>query len=109
MLSKRTRLNLRAHPQFTKVFTSPYFILRIRKNDSANNKYGFLVSKRVDSRATVRNKIKRMMRKCIEEMLSEIKEGYDMLFIIKKEVLGISKDGICDTVRNVLVDKGYLQ
>ncbi len=109
MLAKRSRLNLRAHPQFTKVFTLPYFVLRITENDHKDNRYGFLTSKKIDRRATVRNRTKRVLRSCIEEMLENIKTGYDMLFVLKKESVGVAKSNIASSIKTIFNKEGLIK
>lgn len=109
MLAKKYRLNLRERPQFTKVFTLPYFVLKTRGNNGLYNRYGFLVSKKIDRRATVRNRLKRVTRSCLEEIFESINIGYDMLFILKKESLKVSRDSLCFSLKAVLKKEGLLK
>ncbi len=90
------------HIQPTHQFKSPYFLLKTAENKLQHSRYGFIVSKRVDTRAVVRNRIKRQYRACIENELSNIKQGYDMLFIVKKESLGSHANEICQAVTAAL-------
>lgn len=83
MLKKINRLP-KALFRNEKKISSPAFDLKVRKNGELVSRFGFVVSKRIDKRATVRNKIKRKIRYCIENKLEEIVKGYDFLFIVKK-------------------------
>jgi ribonuclease P protein component len=68
-------------------YNCPFFVLKVAKNESSFSRFGFIVSKKIDKRATVRNRIKRQIRVCIENNIDKIQIGYDMLFILKKQLL----------------------
>jgi len=87
MLKKKYRLLKETKFDKKDAYPSPFFVLKIAKNEKSFNSYGFIVSKKIDKRATVRNKVKRKIRVCIEDNLDKIKPGYDMLFILKKQIL----------------------
>lgn len=70
-----------------KIYNGQFFTLRIAKNGLFYNRYAFVVSKKIDKRAVVRNKIKRKLRSCIEKMFNKIKTGYDFVFFTKKAVV----------------------
>lgn len=91
MLKKKYRLQADIRPKFQSSFNTPFFILRVAPNSLPYNRYGFVVSKQVDKRATVRNRVKRVLRSCIEELLGQIKQGFDMIFIIRKSAVGVSR------------------
>ncbi|MBI2074749.1 MAG: ribonuclease P protein component [Candidatus Levybacteria bacterium] len=95
MLKKVYRLPASVKRKFSQSFTTPFFLLRIAKNGLPINRYGFVISKKVDKRATARNKAKRALRSCIEKMLKDINSGNDMLFFIKKEVLNTPSENLC--------------
>lgn len=81
---------------------APDFVLKIRKNNNKLKRFGFIVSKKIDSRATVRNEIKRKLRSCIEQLLGKIESGNDLTFIIKKDILMRDKEEICKNVLDLL-------
>ena len=97
MLKKRMRLKKTILKRSSELST-PYFNLKIQANTEGGSRFGFIVSKKIDKRATVRNRIKRVLRSCIEESLPKIKHGYDFLFILKKEAVGKSRNDLCATV-----------
>ena len=84
MFSKQYRLPLSSFPQTTVSFVCPFFILRLQPNTLSYNRYGFIVSKRVDKKATMRNHTKRKLRAIVENMHPQLLQGYDLLFIIRK-------------------------
>ncbi len=69
-----------------KVLSSPGFLLKVAKNGESFNRFGIVVSKRIDKRASVRNRIKRKFRSYLEKEAKNIIKGYDLLFIIKKGI-----------------------
>lgn len=82
MLKKNLRL-LGPVSKKSKVLFAPEFDIKYEENGSEKNKFGFIVSKKIDKRAVVRNRIKRIVRKAVEENLSSIKTGHNFLFILK--------------------------
>lgn len=70
-----------------KVLSSPFYSLKLAKNGMPFSRFGIVVSKKIDKRATTRNKIKRKFRTCIERTFGKIVGGYDFLFIFKKTPL----------------------
>ena len=55
------------------------------------NRFGIIVSKRIDKRAVGRNRIKRVLSACLFEIQEKLLPGHDILFIIKKEASGKTK------------------
>ncbi len=96
MLKKKYRLLKETKFNKEDLYTSPFFVLRLAKNEKSFNRFGFVVSKKIDKRATARNRIKRQIRVCIEDNFDKIKPGYDMLFILKKNILGKTTKEICE-------------
>ncbi|MBU4016049.1 ribonuclease P protein component, partial [Patescibacteria group bacterium] len=82
MLKRKHRLPVRAKITRSSSHKSRTFRLIIYKNNNPFSRFGFVIGKKIDKRAVVRNRTKRVMRSCIEEMLPKIENGYDMLFIL---------------------------
>lgn len=87
MLKRKYRLTAKSKKTFSRSLHSYLFTLRIGKNGLTHNRYGVVVSKKIDKRAVARNNMKRKIRGCIEEMEGSLKKGLDMLFIVKKNFL----------------------
>lgn len=102
MLKKEHRLTAGGRIANAQVLPTEFFVLKFAKNNQEASRFGFLVSKKVDSRATVRNRIRRQTRKCIEDRFPRILPGLDMLFILKKEAQGKETNEICLLVEEVL-------
>lgn len=85
MLAKKHRLPKETGSKKFFTFPASFFNVKIGKNNKEESRFAFIVSKNIDKRATVRNRIKRQFRRFIEENYSKIKLGHDFLFKIKKE------------------------
>src|SRR5260370_41353098 len=85
MFSRQYRLHFRNKLNNPFVVHSSSFVLKFTKNDLAHNRYGFVIGKIVDKRSVYRNSIKRRLRAVIQELHPLLQQGYDMLFILKKD------------------------
>lgn len=100
MLKKSMRLKKTVSRRSSE-FSTPYFNLRIQANKDRASRFGFVVSKKIDKRATVRNRVKRVLRSCIEENLESIKKGYDFSFILKSGAVGTNREQLCQAVFSI--------
>lgn len=87
MLSKPFRLPATVHLTGTTRYTTPFFQIRISSNKLSHNRYGFIISKKVDKRAVVRNRIKRQLRAWFEKNDKGLVPGYDMLLVVSREAV----------------------
>lgn len=67
--------------------TVSQFVLKSKENRLTVNRFGIVVSKKIDKRAVVRNKIKRFFRTALANLDSQMSIGHDILLIAKKEIL----------------------
>ncbi len=63
----------------------------------------------MDKRAVVRNRAKRVLRSCIEEMLDSLQNGYDMLFLLEKGIIDKKRSEIYEELKKILIDKKLLK
>lgn len=68
-------------------FFLPEMVIKYKKNKEDKSKAAFIVSTKVDKRATVRNKLARQLREVVRELLPKLKNGYSLLIIAKKSAL----------------------
>src|SRR5260221_13675353 len=95
MLSKIFRLPAQISFQNARRFQSPFFIVSATKNDLPTSRYGFIVSKKIDKRAVVRNRVKRLVRSVVEQDWLEKNMGQDVLFVLRPAI----KDAIAEDIR----------
>lgn len=84
------------------IFISPSFILRYKKKDLQDSKYGVVVSKKVDKRAVVRNSIKRRFLNVLKDVFLEKESLYDLVFFLKKVSLSKNKEDLDQEIKTAL-------
>lgn len=59
----------------------------IREDDTSTTRLGISVSKRVDKKACVRNRIKRLLRESFRLNKDKCKKGYDVIIVARHGIL----------------------
>jgi len=62
-----------------------------RKDDEPSH-FGFIISTKISKKAVVRNKIKRIMSEAIRINLDKLKNGFDVLFLIKPSAVKLDRE-----------------
>ena len=93
MLPKENRLtddyDFRRVKRLGKSYHCPLFKLSFaQRKIEAPSRFGFVISKKIDKRATVRNRIKRLLREVVRENLEKIPDGFDIVFIVRPNIVG---------------------
>lgn len=109
MLKRKYRLDSKTKVKFGKPFSTPFFVIRTSENSYQYSRFRFIVSKKVDKRAVVRNKIKRILNSCVENIFEDINKGYDIMFFVRKEILDLSPEEICYNIKEAFAKKGLLK
>lgn len=93
MLPKKHRLHtdkeIKDLVKTGQTFFLPEIVIKYKANKDNITKVGFIVSTKVDKNAVGRNKVARHFREVIRELLPNIKPGYSILIIAKKQVLAL--------------------
>ena len=109
MLKKKYRFR----PSFKKshflFLNSSTVSIKVLKNNLDFSRFAFVVSKKVHTKAVVRNKTKRTLANCIEKMFLNIKEGHDMIFFAKPALLVLQEKDIYKHIRKQLDEKKLLK
>lgn len=88
MLKKQFRL--KTNKDYQKVFknSKPIYtenlIFRASKGRDIT-RFGFVVSNKIDKRATRRNSLRRRLRSIVQELMPDIADGYDVAILVKKD------------------------
>lgn len=96
MIKKQNKLNLANYLTNTnniyKIINHRHFTLFIYKNNLNYPRIGVLITKKILNKATLRNKIKRIILNYSQKMLKlKNNYGFDFLFKIKPEIKNIAK------------------
>ena len=93
-----------------KVFQSELFgISFLKRKDNECSRFGFVISKKISGEAVHRNRIKRAMSEAVRFLLTEMKSGYDIVFLAKQESTRKSTDEIMKEVKNSISKAGFLK
>lgn len=74
----------------------------LSNSDTVHTKTGFVVSNKISKKATVRNRIKRVLREVIRKNMSSIKEGFLLVFLAKKSIIDAEPELIRQEVLGLL-------
>lgn len=107
MLKKANRLSSVKLTNPKNVY-SPLFNLKIAKNNLDIPRFGFVISKKVDKRATARNSLKRKLVASIGEIFGKINGGYDLVFYPRGNAQDLPNDRIAEEVKKILSKEGIL-
>ena len=100
MLRRENRLSRIARKIDDKKYFSPLFNVRISDNKDGKVRFGFVVSKRIDKRAVVRNRTKRVLPNVAEEFINELK-GKDIIVVAKKSLTFKEKIEVTKEFKNI--------
>ncbi len=94
MFAKKFRLPSSVKFSGSPFFTTNFCVIKLKKNDFDFNRYAFIISKKVDKRATARSRAKRLIRSYFERLHPEINKGYDMLVIGRSSLINKTQEEI---------------
>jgi len=86
MLKKTNRLVSFTREPGAETYSSPFLTISATQT-TEDSKFGFIISKKIDKRAVVRNRLKRQMSKFVEERLSRIDPRIKVVIVAKKQIL----------------------
>lgn len=84
MLDKKHRLPAKVSFKNTESFPSKFFVVKIKNNKTGFPRFGIVISKKTEKKAVERNRIKRQIRKSVEDLIPKIDIGKDFLIIVKR-------------------------
>lgn len=109
MFKKENRLVSGVRFNNSHIATNPQFILKEKKNELTVNRFGIIVSKKIDKRAVIRNRIKRFFRTTLMNLYGSMDVGHDILFIVKKEILNKTEEENMRSIEDVLGKVGVVK
>jgi ribonuclease P protein component len=76
--------------------------LRFGQNNLSQSRWGFVVSKKVDKRAVIRNQIKRRLRAIVRQNLGHLKSGLDIMVLTRAEIKNLTYNQLKDSFLSLL-------
>lgn len=102
MLAKKFRLPSSLVFRHARIIRTPEFTVKVQMNTLSHNRYAFVVAKKVDKKATVRNRLKRVVRSFLEEKWLGKTKGHDMLFIVRPVIKSLPRETIGQQVDDIM-------
>jgi ribonuclease P protein component len=87
----------------------PFGLAFFNREDEEISKYGYVVSLKVSKLAVQRNRIKRALSEATRYLTSDVKKGFDVVFLAKQSATKISTDQIMRDVREAFAMAGLLK
>ena len=109
MFKRENRLVTSVRFNSSILFSAVQFIVKEKKNNLLLNRFGIVVSKKIDKRAVVRNRVKRMLRTILVNLNKNMDPGHDILFITKAPILNKTKEENYSVVKNAFEKAGLLK
>jgi ribonuclease P protein component len=81
----------------------------LKSEEDKESRYGFVVSTKVSKQAVQRNRIKRALSEAVRFLTTDIKAGYDVIFLAKKQAIKMPTDKIMREVRTALDKTGLIK
>ncbi len=85
-----------------------FLIFKILKNNLKESRFGFIVSKKVSNKATVRNKIKRRLRDAVWGELKNFQKSVDVVIITLPGIKDKEFSEIQEVVRGIFKKAGLI-
>lgn len=105
MLTKQHRYSFRnGVPR--KSVQSPYCILRYDHAEVFT--FGIVVSKKISSRAVDRNRLKRMYRSILAEIVKKNKISFALVFYVRKKSLFATKEELREHLEQIFKKEGII-
>jgi ribonuclease P protein component len=101
MLKRENRLAKIIRRVGEEKFFSPLFNIRISDNKDGKVRFGFVVSKKIDKRAVVRNRTKRVLQSVADSFINKL-TNKDVVVVAKKGLSFKDKEAIREEFTNIL-------
>jgi len=113
-LPRRYRLRLKKDFALVKaqgkLFQTPFFSLLVLSDLQLKNAlFGFLISKRVDNKAVVRNRIRRILSEAVRLQLPGVGSGFKVIFLAKSVLKTKKMSAVFPLIERSLTEAGILK
>ncbi|KKQ95219.1 MAG: Ribonuclease P protein component [Candidatus Woesebacteria bacterium GW2011_GWB1_43_14] len=80
-----------------------------KRGDTDPSRFGFVVSSKISSLATIRNNKKRILSETVRQLVTKIPTGYDCVFLGKRKIATSYANAIMKETRDLLVKSKLLK
>lgn len=108
MLKKIYRLSS-VNIKNSKKISSDLFTLRFSENNLEITRFGFVISKKIDKKAVVRNSLKRKLSVSIEEIFDRIESGFDFVIYPSKKAAEANQEKISNEMISALSNNNFIK
>ena len=102
MLKRKFRIPKGVRLESFRLLPAPAFLVKTRENELLFNRFTIIVSRKIDKRAVVRNRIRRLISSCLEELYSELSQGNDIVLVVKRGAINKSRQDFFSMIKQVL-------
>lgn len=88
---------------------APTIQVTVQKGEADVSRFAFIVSTKIDKRATARNRMKRLLSESIRHMLPRLRGSVDCIVVARKEFSGKQQTEVEGEVLEVLKKAGLLK
>ena len=105
---------LRKSAEFSRIKTtglrlhSRHFLILVETRADNRKRLGITVSTKIDKKAVVRNRIKRLVRESYREFQSKLRAGFDIVVIARKNASELSMQEVCRELVRALSQKDLI-
>jgi ribonuclease P protein component len=75
-----------------------FFTLVYLSGRKTPSQFAFVLSKRVSKKATVRNRTKRLIAGSVREIMTDLKDGFWLVFLVRRAALDQNKEVLSEAV-----------
>ena len=91
-----------------KCLATPAFVLYFAKGRQGRVRIGITAGKKIGS-AVCRNRAKRVITAAFDEVLPNVKKGYDFVIVARGKILSQKSNAVAKTIFKLLSENGLIQ
>ncbi len=109
MLKRKNRLLEIRRNTKSQNFDSPLFRIKVFSTSNGEKKFGFIVTKKIDKRAVVRNRTKRVLKRAVKNILENINGGVSAVVISKRSLENTDEKNVTEMLSGIFKKTGKIK
>lgn len=86
-----------------RAYHTPLFYVKYLSNKEEKTAFAIVISSKTVKKAVVRNKIRRQIKGFLLNSLNQIKDGFNVVFIVKPDIKKVTKKELQDAIIESLI------